>query len=270
MEEKGFTLSEVLIALVIIGVLAAILIPATMNNTNSHEYRSGYKKAISVLNQALARHFALERMTAQDYDSAEILVQEVFKKRLSIIEHNPEDISVAGCNTDSKDVYFVTTDGMIFCVNNFLSDMSSEPYSKCDFQNVTPCIESEGPNIWIDVNGDKKPNKLTQDISNIRDVFPAVIYSQKVLPYGDVAESVLYNGDVAENDEQHPVPETPDNPSAPETPSNPNTPDIPDINWDAEEPDVDNPYYDDYNPNDWPSWLDFLKWLLDWLKNLFG
>ena len=74
MEEKGFTLSEVLIALVIIGVLAAILIPATMNNTNSHEYRSGYKKAISVLNQALARHFALERMTAQDYDSAESLV----------------------------------------------------------------------------------------------------------------------------------------------------------------------------------------------------
>ena len=74
MKKLGFTLSEVLITLVIIGVLAAILIPPVMNNTNGHEFRTSAKKAISGLDKAVAMEYAMEGLTVQDYVSSEELV----------------------------------------------------------------------------------------------------------------------------------------------------------------------------------------------------
>ena len=51
--EYGFTLAEILITLVIIGVIAAATIPTLINNTKKQEYVAGLKKANSVLSQAL-------------------------------------------------------------------------------------------------------------------------------------------------------------------------------------------------------------------------
>ena len=67
MKKLGFTLAEVLITLVIIGVIAAMTVPTLMNNTNAQEFRSALKKAISATNQALTLHYALEGSSAQDY-----------------------------------------------------------------------------------------------------------------------------------------------------------------------------------------------------------
>lgn len=50
--KKGFTLSEVLITLGIIGVVAAITIPTLIANTRSQQYRIKFKKTVSVLSQA--------------------------------------------------------------------------------------------------------------------------------------------------------------------------------------------------------------------------
>jgi prepilin-type N-terminal cleavage/methylation domain-containing protein len=50
--QTGFTLAEVLITLGIIGVVAAMTIPNLIANTNGAKFRSGFKKAISTLNQA--------------------------------------------------------------------------------------------------------------------------------------------------------------------------------------------------------------------------
>ncbi len=52
MRKLGFTLAEVLITLVVIGVIAATTIPTLINNTNAHEYKSALKKAVSGVNQA--------------------------------------------------------------------------------------------------------------------------------------------------------------------------------------------------------------------------
>ncbi|MDD3237319.1 MAG: prepilin-type N-terminal cleavage/methylation domain-containing protein [Candidatus Gastranaerophilales bacterium] len=58
MKKKAFTLAEVLITLVIIGVIAAITIPSLLNKTNQQEYRVGAKKAYSVLSQAAQHYYA--------------------------------------------------------------------------------------------------------------------------------------------------------------------------------------------------------------------
>lgn len=51
----AFTLSEVLITLGIIGVIAAITIPALMNNINDMQYKTALKKNLAVLNQAMTQ-----------------------------------------------------------------------------------------------------------------------------------------------------------------------------------------------------------------------
>ena len=58
--KNGFTLAEVLITLVIIGVIAAMTIPTLMNNTNKQEYVSKLKKAYSTMAQATNKIIADE------------------------------------------------------------------------------------------------------------------------------------------------------------------------------------------------------------------
>lgn len=50
--EKGFTLSEILITLSIIGIVASMTIPALMNNIQDMQYKVAWKKAYSIMSQA--------------------------------------------------------------------------------------------------------------------------------------------------------------------------------------------------------------------------
>lgn len=194
MKKLGFTLAEVLITLVIIGVIAAMTVPTLMNNTNAQEYRSALKKAISGLNQALTLNYALEGLSAQDYSTGSDLVEEVFKKRMSVIEG---DTAFTTDNCGGSDV-FTTADGMMFCVTGFSSAMSDTQGSICDSYNTTACVAGStedaagGANIWIDVNGVKKPNRATTSSSRPRDIYQATIYAQKVVPYGEPTQGVMY------------------------------------------------------------------------------
>ena len=61
--KNAFTLAEVLITLGIIGVVAAMTMPTLMNSTNGAQYKTAYKKALSVLSQAVVLNVALD-----DYD----------------------------------------------------------------------------------------------------------------------------------------------------------------------------------------------------------
>ena len=51
--KKGFTLAEVLITLVIIGVVAAIMVPALLSNFEKHTWEAGIKKAYNSLSEAI-------------------------------------------------------------------------------------------------------------------------------------------------------------------------------------------------------------------------
>ncbi|NLF82861.1 MAG: prepilin-type N-terminal cleavage/methylation domain-containing protein, partial [Candidatus Gastranaerophilales bacterium] len=70
MKKKGFTLAEVLITLSIIGVVAALTIPAITASTNEARARSSIKKAVSVLNQALTLSIAQEGQGANSVSSS--------------------------------------------------------------------------------------------------------------------------------------------------------------------------------------------------------
>ena len=221
---------------------------------------------------------------------------------------------------------FTTIDGTIYCISNYHSDMSNSMGSACDFYSEYPCVENDGPNLWIDVNGKKKPNKPTRLASKPEDIYQAQIFANKVEPYGYPTTSLYLGKDFkseknenpqyADNDgnsnqthnpniggdnenyypeDDNSQPELPDNQGGYTPEDDLNQPDISDEgmaeepdeddipepeedtpnepNFDMEDdiPDEDNPYYGEYDPNKWPSWLDFLRWLLGKIYGiLFG
>ena len=67
-KKYGFTLAEVLITLVIIGVIAAITIPITQSITEKQEYVSKLKKAYSTLGQAAYRIAIDQGYPVGDFD----------------------------------------------------------------------------------------------------------------------------------------------------------------------------------------------------------
>ena len=63
MKFKGFTLAEVLITLAIIGIVAALTIPSVISNYQQQEFKTGLKKAVSVLNEAIQINIAQDGET---------------------------------------------------------------------------------------------------------------------------------------------------------------------------------------------------------------
>ena len=204
MRKLGFTLAEVLITLVIIGVIAAMTVPTLMNNTNAQEFRSAIKKAISGANQALTLHYALEGVGAQDYTTPKELVDNVFKVRMSVINDTEwlgtgsGDGITGECDSKEQGGVFTTADGMKFCVTtafqgNTTGDDQSSP---CNSYNTGPCAAGDDQNLIIDVNGSKKPNRLTTNSDQPRDIYAAQIFNQKVIAYGTAAQGVMFDKQV--------------------------------------------------------------------------
>lgn len=198
MKKLGFTLAEVLITLVIIGVIAAMTVPTLMNNTNAQEFRSALKKAISGVNQALTLHYALEGLGAQDYSTAQSLIDDVFKKRMNVIDQGTYNAGyTVGGLTPTTENSFITQDGIIFVVNDWsVGDVESQE-GACNSYNTKPCIASDAPNLWIDVNGEKNPNRITTNSTHPRDQYQAQIYNQKVVPYGTPTQEVMFDKEVS-------------------------------------------------------------------------
>lgn len=174
----GFTLAEVLITLVIVGVIAAVTIPALVNNFRFSQYRAGVLKAMSVLNQAVLKYKIdngenpqcgyFNKISGQYRLTDCRKLYDYFTKNLNIQKYCSSHAYLNGCmpEYDGGDTImpsqafspggdclkfqkseilaqtaFITTDGMIFF-----------PYSK------------DVPIFVVDVNGFKGPNKYGYDM----------------------------------------------------------------------------------------------------------
>ena len=176
MRKLGFTLAEVLITLVIIGVIAAMTVPTLMNNTNSQEFRSALKKAISSINQAIEREYAVDGNTLGDIEQANLL-SDVFKQNLQVIE---DSYSISKGDLSGQSA-FVTADGMFFVINGFTP-------GSCDFENEDVC-----GSIYVDVNGEKGPNKKTTTSAHPRDIYFIQLYNQRAVAGDPATQEVMFD-----------------------------------------------------------------------------
>ena len=175
--KKGFTLAEVLITLVIIGVIAAMTIPTLMNSTNQQEFRTGIKKAISTLNQAMSLNYALEGKQVGDADlnTGASVVDNLFKKRMSVISTATSGAAFAvgdsGVTATDNSNIFYTADGMRIAVT---ASGTAVGYD-------TDADEYYYGYMVIDVNGEKGPNTMTTEAAAPRDTYVATVYGNRVV-----------------------------------------------------------------------------------------
>ena len=85
---KAFTLAEVLITLVIIGVIGALTVPSLVQNRQKQEYVSALKKAYSTLSKVAQQIIAEEGSPSAGGSWSENLdsLYSAYKKRLSNIK----------------------------------------------------------------------------------------------------------------------------------------------------------------------------------------
>lgn len=177
MMKKGFTLAEVLITLVIIGVVASMTIPTLMNSTQGTEYKTGFKKAMSTLNQAFSLNYAITATLPgeDDYASNKGMLDYFFKKRLSVISTSTstsafatgDGVTITASNDNNV---FYTTDGMRYVFN---------------IDNASGVADATGDKyygtILVDVNGEKGPNTLTTEATNPKDTYVMTFYGTRVV-----------------------------------------------------------------------------------------
>ena len=90
MKKNGFTLAEVLITLAIIGVVATMTLPALMNNSQEQQAKTGLKKAVNTLTEAVQMHQAIDGF---DFSS--------MKQEATIDQLKANEISEDNANTMS-------------------------------------------------------------------------------------------------------------------------------------------------------------------------
>lgn len=181
----GFTLSEVLITLVVIGIVAAIAVPSLMNYTNNQQYKSALKKNFSVLSQAFRLASTLDNDDFLDWEyvCSGTFATEVYNK-LSKYWYIQKDCGLTNRNdcwadktyafsrrrysnwfinegkwSGGGDAYgFVLNDGTFVFLNIFsesaMNDMGIS-------ENI---IAKASVGFLVDVNGAKGPNTVGKDI----------------------------------------------------------------------------------------------------------
>lgn len=158
-KSKGFTLAEVLITLGIIGVVAAFTIPVLMHDIQDNQFKVAYKKAFSVLSQAIQKanaDYVLESPTGS-YDVAHL---DNFKTLMSYLKTQKtcyDRIDNSGC---------WYKDGEEFNSSSFsngypdLRDLAAIDISGMSWATYAHGYDSS---IFVDTNGLKAPNQFGKD-----------------------------------------------------------------------------------------------------------
>ena len=168
--KNAFTLAEVLITLVIIGVVAALTIPTAINKYKEQELKSQFKKAYSIIKQAI---YKTEMYDFQGYAACYygIGVSSNVTGCHSFFSHLANNLSLQKvCNNHSLSqgcipVYqsYPTSEGCAgfgeYNLNNYY-----KTYVLADGQIFIPYGGGQMPLFLIDINGHKGPNASGKDV----------------------------------------------------------------------------------------------------------
>ena len=198
---KAFTLSEVLITLAIIGVVAAITIPTLIANYNEQDKIGKIRKNYTTLNNALALSIInggddIFDVAADDFNTVEKYYNNHLKAYLSTSKvcYNKKGCWNEGDtkNLNGSNVYnnktgvgigkniitAVLADGTMLIIN-VLGSASTWTYFGVK-------VEKNGLVMFFDINGAKKPNTVGKDI------FPLVYTEKGIRPaYNDKTKTQI-------------------------------------------------------------------------------
>ncbi len=167
--QKGFTLSEILITLGIIGVVAAMTLPTVINNSRNKALETALKKNYSVIEQALNMYQAQngERLLPENSERGSVMsmLMNYMKsvQNCGMGSHDPEScIPNYGTGNENNSKVYKTFNGK--------TEMSLSSFDDGQFvinDGSLVLIENFNERVYIsvDVNGfHKLPNRLGQDL----------------------------------------------------------------------------------------------------------
>ena len=208
----GFTLAEVLITLTIIGVIAAMTIPTLLSNTSDQEYKTGLKKAISTINQAITMQYALDGTNMADFtqstgqgtsgifNATYGIVANLFQQRMQVVSTTTNRATKGFGNTATTNAAIYLSDGMAIefpsgAMNGTVGSKSCKANAYTD-TNTSGCLYT----IVVDVNGDKGNCNVSTDTAEVdgkvrpKDCFPLDVYADGVRPANWVGREIMYSG----------------------------------------------------------------------------
>ena len=212
--KNAFTLAEVLITLGIIGVVAAMTMPTLMNSTNGAQYKTAYKKALSVLSQAVVLNVALDDydlyQTTSTTTNDNASLYNLFNNRMNVVKTGGNEYTASNATT----VKFGASGNYTLYFNDGITFTFPTNASNCTEGNSNEDAAANGTDDTpgycygvIDVNGEKNPNKVVTcdgtdktwnaggedcEVTNPTDIYPVIMYDQTILPATRAAEAVLY------------------------------------------------------------------------------
>lgn len=167
----GFTLAEVLITLGIIGIVAAMTLPAVISRTQNKELESQFKKVYAELNQVAQLFKKDNEITVSEYAQQHgtpntiKLLMNYYKgaKKIDDTTYNSKDEEG---NIQGTRYNLYALDGTKILMgpcddSGFYSEVGGRIYSF-----VTDRVEAgiDGPVVCVDINGMKGPNKYGYDL----------------------------------------------------------------------------------------------------------
>ena len=212
MRKKAFTLAEVLITLGVLGVVAAITIPALMHSMDKTHYTSAIKTFQSNFTNGFAEMMATEMVDslrdASPWNcftgivtSAEAnehkCVYKAMKNYFSLsdpIDGVPEGVvihDIAGNtmnNAFEETIRYTLPNNMTININ-YMSPYTDKTKAECEaIKDKGGSMCGIAANIFLDVNGNKKPNMIGKDIYHF-----VLDPKGRLYPTGGKDESI-YNG----------------------------------------------------------------------------
>lgn len=170
---KAFTLAEVLIALVIIGVVSSMTIPTIFANVHHQAMISALKKEASVLAQALEKYYYYngERLVPDEYRATHTFKPE-FMGYFNVLEDcglGHDDVNTA-CIPNTNNGSYNGKNKNAYYNYNHSAKIAMEYFDDGQFvlsDGSLIMLENNNQEIFIsvDVNGYvKKPNQLGKDL----------------------------------------------------------------------------------------------------------
>lgn len=179
----AFTLAEILITLLIIGVISAIVLPTLINDTQDQQYKTAWRSAFATVSQAMSKALqdnagSIKGLCASD--STSDCLKNTFLPYLSYVKNCTTSISLGNCWTSNAkwmDMSDVTTiSGSSVILNNGTSLIFWLNTTNCNSNFGNYLVRCGG--AGIDINGLNAPNVVGKDIYFIH------ILENSIRPYG--------------------------------------------------------------------------------------
>lgn len=205
MKYKGLSIAECLIVVVLIGTLSSLMIPVLQNANSQAQYKTGLRKSIKTLNDAITLNITQGGRSAY-YTNSSYPLTRYLQQNIKALNDNKQS------HRDSKNAEFYTKDGVRYEFPS--ADKASAEFSGLKFgdeeweiknsncgtkgldykstylvSKTSPCV------MLVDVNGDNVPNKLTDindENAQLSDMFLLIVTDKQVLPYGQAAQRAFY------------------------------------------------------------------------------